>query len=89
MVSFLRLALNALDGLVARDLGPARPWGEVLNEVSDRLADLALFVGAALDGGWGDPVDPSDKTALSVHEHWEVTRRWKGVIRSLKQEAQR
>ncbi len=44
-VAIVRTALNALDGLVARDTGLARPWGEVLNEFSDRVADLAL-VGA-------------------------------------------
>lgn len=42
-VALVRTALNALDGLVARRLGLARPWGEVLNEVGDRLADLALL----------------------------------------------
>jgi phosphatidylglycerophosphate synthase len=42
-----RTALNALDGLVARDTGLARPWGEVLNEFCDRLADVALFTGLA------------------------------------------
>ena len=47
VVAVVRLGLNALDGLVARRLGLARPWGEVLNEVGDRLADLAL-VGALL-----------------------------------------
>ncbi|MBI4310205.1 MAG: CDP-alcohol phosphatidyltransferase family protein [Chloroflexi bacterium] len=46
-IVFLRLALNALDGMVAKDLGVARPWGEVLNELSDRLSDLALFGGLA------------------------------------------
>ena len=34
-------AAHALDGLVARTLGLARPWGEVLNELSDRVADVA------------------------------------------------
>ncbi|MBI3967812.1 MAG: hypothetical protein HY329_19405 [Chloroflexi bacterium] len=38
---------------------------------------------------WGRPVDPSNKTDLSLQEHWEVTRWWEGVIRSPKQEAQR
>src|SRR5262249_14487971 len=46
-----RTALNALDGLVARGTGLARPWGEVLNEVGDRLADIALFGGVALAPG--------------------------------------
>jgi CDP-diacylglycerol--glycerol-3-phosphate 3-phosphatidyltransferase len=47
VVAVVRLGLNALDGLVARRLGLARPWGEVLNEVCDRLADIAL-IGALL-----------------------------------------
>jgi CDP-diacylglycerol--glycerol-3-phosphate 3-phosphatidyltransferase len=38
-----RLALNALDGMVATRSGRARPWGKVLNEFADRLADLALL----------------------------------------------
>src|SRR5712671_2091544 len=32
-----RLALNALDGMLAVRLGVARPWGKVLNEFCDRL----------------------------------------------------
>lgn len=51
LVAMGRTALNALDGLVARDLGLARPWGEVLNELCDRLADVALFTGVALAVG--------------------------------------
>jgi CDP-diacylglycerol--glycerol-3-phosphate 3-phosphatidyltransferase len=43
-----RIALNALDGLVAERRGMARPWGAVLNEMGDRAADLALFAGLAL-----------------------------------------
>jgi CDP-diacylglycerol--glycerol-3-phosphate 3-phosphatidyltransferase len=49
--AMVRIALNALDGLVARDLGVARPWGEVLNEICDRLSDVALFAGASLAPG--------------------------------------
>jgi phosphatidylglycerophosphate synthase len=43
----LRLAFNALDGMVATRSGSARAWGKVLNEVADRLADLA-FLGPLL-----------------------------------------
>jgi CDP-diacylglycerol--glycerol-3-phosphate 3-phosphatidyltransferase len=43
VVALVRTALNALDGLVARRLGLARPWGEALNEVCDRLADVLLL----------------------------------------------
>ena len=50
-VALLRIALNALDGMVAKDLGVARPWGEVLNEFCDRLSDVALFVGLLLAPG--------------------------------------
>lgn len=47
VIAIGRTALNALDGLVARDTGLARPWGEVLNECCDRLADVALLAGAS------------------------------------------
>jgi CDP-diacylglycerol---glycerol-3-phosphate 3-phosphatidyltransferase len=47
----VRLALNALDGMVAVRGGQARPWGKVLNEFCDRLADLAFLTPlAALPG---------------------------------------
>jgi CDP-diacylglycerol--glycerol-3-phosphate 3-phosphatidyltransferase len=38
-----RITLNALDGMVAERRGLARPWGKVLNELADRVADLALL----------------------------------------------
>lgn len=41
---FLRLALNALDGMVAKQTGKARAAGEVINELSDRLSDVAIFL---------------------------------------------
>lgn len=47
---FARIACNALDGMVARLSGSARPWGTVLNEAGDRLADLLCFGGLALGG---------------------------------------
>jgi CDP-diacylglycerol--glycerol-3-phosphate 3-phosphatidyltransferase len=43
-LSVARLALNALDGSVARRTGTARPFGAVINEMCDRLADWALLV---------------------------------------------
>ena len=50
-VAIGRTALNALDGLVARGTGLARPWGEVLNEFCDRLADVALLTGVSFAPG--------------------------------------
>lgn len=55
-VALGRTALNALDGLVARDTGLARPWGEVLNEFCDRLADVSLLAGVALSPGGNQPL---------------------------------
>jgi phosphatidylglycerophosphate synthase len=39
-----RTACNALDGLVARRLGVASNFGEVLNELIDRFSDSLLFI---------------------------------------------
>ncbi|MEX2556908.1 MAG: hypothetical protein WEB06_14935 [Actinomycetota bacterium] len=41
----VRLALNALDGSVARRTRSARPFGAALNEIGDRMSDAAT-VGA-------------------------------------------
>ena len=41
----LRITLNALDGLVAQATGKARAFGEVLNESTDRLSDIAILLG--------------------------------------------
>jgi phosphatidylglycerophosphate synthase len=46
-----RTALNALDGMVAAEAGTARPFGEVLNELADRISDAAWFVGLGLAAG--------------------------------------
>jgi CDP-diacylglycerol--glycerol-3-phosphate 3-phosphatidyltransferase len=42
-----RLALNALDGAVARRTGASRPFGTALNETGDRVADALALGGAA------------------------------------------
>jgi CDP-diacylglycerol--glycerol-3-phosphate 3-phosphatidyltransferase len=44
----IRMALNALDGMMARELGQATQLGAVLNEVGDVVADLALYLPFAL-----------------------------------------
>jgi len=49
----VRLLLNLMDGLVARQLGLASAWGEAKNEFGDRLADAAIFLGLAF-GGYAD-----------------------------------
>ena len=42
-LGIMRLALNALDGSVARRLGMSTPRGVALNELGDRACDLVLF----------------------------------------------
>ncbi len=56
---FIRIALNALDGMVARlnDV-EGQAWGEVLNETVDRVSDALIFAGLALN--------PSVNTTLGL-----------------------
>lgn len=49
----VRLLLNLMDGLVAREIGLASTWGEVKNEFGDRVADTAIFLGLGF-GGYAD-----------------------------------
>ena len=51
VLAFVRIAANALDGLVAQRAGLARPAGELFNETSDRLADAAFVLPLALVDG--------------------------------------
>ncbi|MDX1919490.1 MAG: CDP-alcohol phosphatidyltransferase family protein [Candidatus Caenarcaniphilales bacterium] len=40
---FIRMALNALDGMLARETNTQSRLGEVLNEVGDILADILIY----------------------------------------------
>jgi CDP-diacylglycerol--glycerol-3-phosphate 3-phosphatidyltransferase len=44
VVLFVRLALNAIDGMIAREHGQATKSGKVLNELGDVLADAFLYL---------------------------------------------
>jgi CDP-diacylglycerol--glycerol-3-phosphate 3-phosphatidyltransferase len=51
ILAFVRTALNALDGMVARELKVGnQKFGEVLNEFIDRLSDTFIFIGLAFSG---------------------------------------
>lgn len=50
-VLLLRMTLNALDGVMAREHGQATPLGALLNELGDVLADAALYLPLALVPG--------------------------------------
>ena len=77
-VALLRIVLNALDGMVATDLGVARPWGEVLNELCDRLADVALFGGLALVPGVNAPLAVTVLVAMLLSSYVGILSRAAG-----------
>jgi CDP-diacylglycerol--glycerol-3-phosphate 3-phosphatidyltransferase len=45
---FVRMAMNAIDGMMAKEHGQASKAGAVLNELSDVAADAALYLPFAL-----------------------------------------
>lgn len=45
---FVRMALNAIDGMLAREFGQQSRLGAFLNELTDVIADAALFLPFAL-----------------------------------------
>lgn len=51
LVLLLRMALNAIDGLLARAAAQQSKLGALLNEISDQLADAALYLPFAYAAG--------------------------------------
>jgi CDP-diacylglycerol---glycerol-3-phosphate 3-phosphatidyltransferase len=49
---FLRMALNAIDGMLARDHHQVSRLGALLNELTDVVADAALLLPFAFLPGW-------------------------------------
>lgn len=54
LVMFLRMALNAVDGMLAREFNQKSRLGAVLNELCDVLSDAALYLPLALVAGFAD-----------------------------------
>ena len=50
-VMFVRMALNAIDGMLAKEHDMKTDAGAMLNEMSDVLSDVALYLPFALIGG--------------------------------------
>ncbi|PQA89624.1 CDP-alcohol phosphatidyltransferase family protein [Hyphococcus luteus] len=44
LILFLRMALNAIDGMLAREFGQASKLGAILNELTDVISDAALYL---------------------------------------------
>lgn len=51
-VLFVRMALNAIDGMLAREYGMKSALGAVLNEIGDVAADSALYLPLAVVPGF-------------------------------------
>jgi CDP-diacylglycerol--glycerol-3-phosphate 3-phosphatidyltransferase len=52
---FLRMALNAMDGMLARAYGQRSALGALLNELGDLVSDLVLYLALALVHGVSTP----------------------------------
>ncbi|MDO4879012.1 MAG: CDP-alcohol phosphatidyltransferase family protein [Neisseria sp.] len=50
---FVRMALNAMDGMLAREFGQQSALGGYLNEITDVLADAALYLPFAFVAPFG------------------------------------
>jgi CDP-diacylglycerol--glycerol-3-phosphate 3-phosphatidyltransferase len=61
VVMFLRMALNAIDGIIARERGMKTPLGALLNELCDTLSDAATYLPFAWIAG-----APPELTVLTV-----------------------
>jgi CDP-diacylglycerol---glycerol-3-phosphate 3-phosphatidyltransferase len=48
LVMFIRMALNAIDGMLAREHNMKSPLGAILNELCDVISDMALYLPFAL-----------------------------------------
>jgi CDP-diacylglycerol---glycerol-3-phosphate 3-phosphatidyltransferase len=70
---FARMALNAMDGMLARDHGMITPLGGAFNEVGDVLADLALYLPLAF-------FDDEAATALVAFSFAAVISEFCGLI---------
>lgn len=53
---FIRMALNAIDGMLAREHGQKSQLGAILNELSDVIADIALYLPFALIAALSAPL---------------------------------
>jgi CDP-diacylglycerol--glycerol-3-phosphate 3-phosphatidyltransferase len=59
---FLRMAMNAIDGMLAREHGMQSSLGAILNELGDVISDAALYLPLALVAG----IDPVSVVLLVV-----------------------
>jgi CDP-diacylglycerol--glycerol-3-phosphate 3-phosphatidyltransferase len=65
---FVRMALNAIDGMLAREHGMKSAAGAVLNELGDVISDAALYLPFALVAGVSAPLVVLVVTAAIIGE---------------------
>lgn len=70
---FLRMALNAMDGMLAREFGQRTALGGYLNEITDVVADAALYLPFAL-------VAPFDALSVGVFIYLAALTEFCGVL---------
>ncbi|MGO1543677.1 MAG: CDP-alcohol phosphatidyltransferase family protein [Gulosibacter sp.] len=75
----LRLLCNMLDGMLAVEKGMHSPTGDLFNELPDRIADVALLVGAgfATTGLW---VSRGSGPADSLVVDWGIIFGWLAAV---------
>lgn len=56
LLLFVRMALNAIDGMLAREHNQKTSLGAILNELGDVLSDSALYLPLALVPGFDSPL---------------------------------
>jgi CDP-diacylglycerol--glycerol-3-phosphate 3-phosphatidyltransferase len=83
----VRMALNAIDGMLAREHGMKSRLGAILNELGDVISDAALYLPLALVPGFSPPLVVAFATLAIVGEMCGVvgvqigaTRRYDGPL---------
>lgn len=56
VVLFVRMALNAMDGMLAREHNQKSPLGAILNELGDVIADVGMYLPLGLVAGFNPPL---------------------------------
>jgi len=73
VVLFLRMALNAIDGMLAREHNQKTPLGAVLNELGDAFSDSVLYLPLAVVPGFSP-------TAVTVAVLLAILTEMTGVV---------
>jgi CDP-diacylglycerol--glycerol-3-phosphate 3-phosphatidyltransferase len=73
LVLFFRMALNAIDGMLAREHNQKTPLGAILNELGDVFSDAALYLPLAL-------IPPFDSTLIALIVILAVISEMTGVL---------